>query len=107
MPDLREVLRLDLAVARMGSDTEKASLIRTLIAAIENAEAVDPATSPGGSEVPRRQLDDTDLLRIMKGESADLRQAADHFDRIGHPGEAERLRSLSTVVDAYAELLTK
>ncbi|HET8740828.1 MAG TPA: hypothetical protein VFO17_13980 [Acidimicrobiia bacterium] len=44
MPDLRRILRIDLAAARKDRDAEKASLIRTLIAAIENAEAVDPAT---------------------------------------------------------------
>jgi uncharacterized protein YqeY len=44
LADLREVLKSDLAAARKDRDTETASLIRTLIAAIENAEAVDPAT---------------------------------------------------------------
>jgi uncharacterized protein YqeY len=105
LADLREVLKSDLAAARKDGDTEKASLIRTLIAAIENAEAVDPATTHGASEVPRRQLDDNDLLGIITGERHDLEQAADHYERIGHPAEADRLRSLTTVVDRYADLI--
>jgi uncharacterized protein YqeY len=97
------VLRIDLVAARKDGDTEKASLIRTLIAAIENAEAVDPSTTDGSSEVPRRELDDNDLLGILAGERHDLEQAADHYNRIGNPAEAERLRSLTTIVDGYAE----
>jgi uncharacterized protein YqeY len=105
MPDLRRILRIDLAAARKDRDAEKASLIRTLIAAIENAEAVDPATADGATEVPRRQLDDVDILGIVTNERLDLEQAADHYERIGHPAEAKRLRSLTAVVDNYADLI--
>ena len=105
MADLREVLKSDLAAARKDRDTETASLIRTLIAAIENAEAVDPTTSDEASEVPRRQLDDVDILGIVTNERLDLEQAADHYERIGHPAEAKRLRSLTAVVDNYADLI--
>jgi len=62
---LRVLLRSDLKEARQANDPEMVSLIRTLIAAIDNAEAVDVqsaagATGPG--EVPRRTLSDNEIM---------------------------------------------
>jgi len=100
---LRKVLRADLNEARKAGDAELATLIRTLIAAIDNAEAVDPSDHPDGhSEVPRRSLSDDETLRIVLAEGADLRAAADDYERRGNRTEAERLRALAHVADRYA-----
>jgi len=100
---IRDSLRSDLAAARKAKGTEMVSLIRTLIAAVENAEAVDPADAVGVSETPRRQLSDDDIVSIIRNEVDDLRQAATNYDRRGHEREAERLHSLSVVADRYAK----
>lgn len=99
---LQRLLRDDLAEARKANDTQLVALIRTLIAAIENAEAVDPAESDGATEVPRRRLATADITRIILEERDDLREAADEYDQRGHREEAERLRALSDVADRYS-----
>jgi len=96
-------LRRDLLGARKVRDTEMVSLIRTLISAIENAQAVDSSESNGASEVPRRHLSDDDILSIVRSEGEELRDAAGDYETRGNRREAERLRSLALVADRYAE----
>jgi uncharacterized protein len=102
-----KLLRGDLAVARKANDTEMVSLIRTLIAAIENAEAVDPSDAEGVTEVPRRHLSDVDILNIILDEGNELRHAADECERRGHGEAAQRLHSLAEVADHYARTFDK
>lgn len=101
--EARELLRRDLAAARKNDDMATVSLIRTLIAAIENAEAVDPIEAGGETEMPRRRLSEADILNIILAESDELRRAADDYERRGNGEEARRLRSLSEVADRYAQ----
>jgi hypothetical protein len=100
---LRTRLRADLAEARKAGHSELVALIRTLIAAIDNAEAVDVSTvREAASEAPRRHLSEEEVLRIVLDEGDDLRSAADDYDQRGRPDEAQRLRSLAKVADRYA-----
>lgn len=98
----RKTLRADLVQARKTDDPELVSLLKTLIAAIENAEAVDPEMSQGVTEAPRCHLSDGDILDIILRTGDDLRHAADEYESRGSSGEARRLRALSKVADHYA-----
>lgn len=101
---LRKVLRADLNGARKARDSELVTLIRTLIAAIDNAEAVDTSDAlDGRSEVPRRSLSNVEVVSVILAEGADLRVAADDYERHGNCTEAERLRALALVADRYAD----
>ena len=100
---LRKTLRTDLVAARKAQDPELVSLIRTLIAAIENAEAVDVVEHGAASEVPRRHLSDDDIMVVILREGDDLRQAADEYEKRGNAEEALRLGALSEVADRYAQ----
>ena len=103
---LRKVLRADLNEARKVGDSELVSLIRTLIAAIDNAEAVDISdTAAEGSEVPRHSLSEGEMAQIVLAEGVDLRAAADDYEQHGSYSEAERLRTLALVADRYADRL--
>ena len=105
---LRKVLRADLNEARKARDSELVTLLRILIAAIDNAEAVDVSDgSDGRSEVPRRRLSNEEIMGIVLAEGLDLRAAADDYERHGKSHEAERLRSLSVVADRYAHGISK
>lgn len=105
---LRTLLRADLNQARKAHDSELVTLIRTLIAAIDNAEAVDVSTAmEGASEAPRRNLSDDEIMKIVLDEGHDLRSAADDYEEHGRPDEAQRLRSLAKVADRYAEEVSK
>lgn len=99
----RKRLRQHLLEARKAGDTEMISLIRTLIAAIDNAEAVDPGEAGGATEVPRRHLNDEDILNIIRNEGGELRHAADEYERRGNSDQARRLHSLAGAADRYAQ----
>lgn len=77
------------------------SLLQTLIAAIDNAEAVDATQAEGVTEVARRHLTEDDLVAVIRSESSELRRAADEYERRGSDEEARRLRSLAVVADRY------
>jgi hypothetical protein len=99
----RNLLRVDLTEARKAQDAEIVSLIRTLIAAIDNAEAVDSVEGGAATEVPRRRKSDDDIMEIILNERDELRHAAEDFETGGQKAEAQRLRSLSEVADRYAQ----
>ncbi len=103
---LRALLREDLNEARKANDPEKVTLIRTLIGAIDNAEAVGlqesaAANSPG--EAPRRRLSDQEIMNIVLREGIELRAAAEEYERRGQSDEANRLRLLAIIADRYAD----
>lgn len=103
---LRVLLRADLNEARRAGDFERVTLIRTLIGAIDNAEAVDvqlSAPALGCGEVLRRRLSDDEILQVVHREAAELRAAAEQYEQLGQSDEANRLRSLALVVGRYAE----
>jgi len=104
--DIRMLLKADLRAARSAGDAETASVLRTLLAAIANAEAVEldashPKEVEGWAEVPRHRLTAADLDAILGGEAAELRAAADDFEQRGARAEAERLRARARLVDGY------
>lgn len=100
---LQKRLRVDLRDALRIRDAERVSLLRTLLAAIDNAEAVDTRDSLGTSEVPRKNLSDADVANVVRNESIDMRAAAAEFEQQGNLGEAQRLRARAAIADAYAE----
>jgi uncharacterized protein YqeY len=115
---MRADLRRDLTIAIRQRDAVAVSALRTALAAIENAEAVHPTgadvaprTGPspvagsvlglGAGDVPRRDLTDEDVRRIVRGERAELLAAASVYERRGQAERAERLRAESRVLDRY------
>ena len=103
---LRALLREDLKKARKANDPAKVTLIRTLIGAIDNAEAVDlqeSAAADSPREAPRRRLLDQEIMNIVLREGVELRAAAEDYERRGQSDEANRLRLLATITDRYAD----
>jgi uncharacterized protein YqeY len=103
---IRRRLKADLRAAMSAGDTQRVSVVRTLLAAIGNAEAIDldashPKEVQGWGDVARRELTTADLARIVRREAEELRSAADDYERHGQPDEAERLRSRASLVDGY------
>ena len=96
---VREVMQADLLSAMKIRDTLAVSVLRTALAAISNAEAVDesgyPPLPPGQSrgDVPRRQLTDADIEAVLNREIHELRDAAGDYrrhDELDHAGELDR-----------------
>jgi uncharacterized protein YqeY len=91
-------------------DRVAVGVLRSTLAAIENAEAVVPAEglaieqSPlgvGAAEAERRILSPDDVTRIVRDEVASRESAADDYDRVGHPERAGQLRDEARFLAAF------
>ncbi|MGW4241591.1 hypothetical protein [Nocardia sp. NPDC004722] len=108
---LRERLRAALPVAMKARDRAATAALRSALAAIDNAEAVDGSevragaieNSPvglGSAEVARRHLSESDIDAIVRTEIADRLTAAEQYD--SHPTGTDR----ATTLRAEAAALT-
>ncbi|MFI0901477.1 hypothetical protein [Streptomyces sp. NPDC020983] len=113
---LAQRLRAALPAAVRARDKATLALLRSTLAAIENAGAVEaPAATGGGpaieqtpvgagaAEAARRELTDADVERIVRAELAEREAAAQAYDQAGRPAQAEELRAGARVVAAYLE----
>jgi uncharacterized protein YqeY len=104
---IREQMQADLVAALKGGDLVAVSVLRTTLAALANAEAVEPgAGAPlvrAGlfGDVERRRLSAGDVVSIVTGERDELHAAAGVFDRTGRPVEAAGCRARAAVLDQY------
>lgn len=107
----KDRLRADLKAAMLGKNRDGAALIRTLIAAIDNAEAVEATPEqqsesfrklgdPAG-EVARRVLSAADIAAVLAREVASRLEAAEDYARNGRADEAAALRRSAEAVGAY------
>jgi uncharacterized protein len=99
---LRALLRRDLGTALKARHAESVAALRTTIAAIDNAEAVDPATvGVGSTEVPRRDLSMADTRAIVHNHIDDYVTEADRYQSLGQEDAAQRLRRQADTLRAY------
>jgi uncharacterized protein YqeY len=106
MADVRAQMQTDLRDALRDRDRSRVSALRTALAALANAEAVDPedvAVRKGiyAAEVERRALTDDDVRSVLGGVRDELLVAAGEIGRLGRKEEAERLRAQAAMVEAY------
>ena len=106
---LKERLRADLKSAIQAKVVSEVRLLRTLIAALDNAEAVPVAHDkyvsrkfgdPGG-EVPRLSLDGEAIAHVLAAEIEARLVAAMDYDRHGEAAEATRLRAEAGLIERY------
>lgn len=108
---LRGRLRADLKQAMRARLAEEAAVLRLLIAAVDNAQAVEAPDLGRGyvvlefgdkaGEVPRRVLSDADVAGLI-GREYELRlKAAGEFEALRRSEDAERLRREAAVVARY------
>ncbi|HEX2370403.1 MAG TPA: GatB/YqeY domain-containing protein [Acidimicrobiia bacterium] len=103
---IRERITADLADAMKRRDTEVVAVLRTTLAAIGNAEAVPLATTRswpvvGPTEVPRRELTEDDLARVIRSEAAERQAAAELYRTGGQPAMADRLDADARLLAGY------
>lgn len=105
----KDRLRADLKAAMQARATGEVSVLRTLIAALDNAEAVPSASDkhvprafgePGG-EVARLDLDDATIATVLANEADTRLAAAENYDRHGQDAEAQRLREEAALIARY------
>jgi uncharacterized protein YqeY len=115
---LRVRLRRDLTAAMKARRNEEVATIRTLMAAIDNAEAagIEPPTSTtlpnsrdfagavlgiGSGDTPRRELDAAELDEILGAEIADRRAHEAQYGAGGRSDAAERMRREAELITRY------
>ena len=105
-PSIREQMKLDLIVAMKAREMIAVSTLRTVLGAIDNAEAV-PVTTPleysngKTNDVPRKQLTSTDIEEILRQELDARQTAALKYQNLGKEGEAARLHQEADVIAHY------
>ena len=111
---IRDRLRAALRTAMKSRDTLAVDAIRTALAAIDNAEAVDIAETTttfsvsriagsvagvGGADVPRRSLTEAEMSVLVEREADDGLAAAEGYEQEGYPRRAAELRDSAAVLD--------
>jgi hypothetical protein len=113
---LRTRLRGDLRAAMKAQRRDEMAALRSLIAAIDNAEAVEDASSSpqpssahvagtvrdlGAADAARRSLSEHDLQRIIEAELWERDAQAERLTLLGRVDEASRLRIEADVIARY------
>jgi uncharacterized protein len=115
--DIRTAMRRDLVVALKARDTSTVTALRTAIAAVDNAEAVDTSAMPattqdgpvagataglGSSEVARRVLTAADRQSVVHALIAEYLDEADRYESRNQHESAEVLRRQAGVLHRYS-----
>lgn len=106
-------LRADLRIAMRAREAVTVSVIRALLAAIDNAQAVpiDPTRQPAvlskfgdeAIEVPRLALSTDDLMALLHREIAHRQTVADEIRPYGREEEADRAIAEAEIIARYLE----
>lgn len=108
--DLRSRLRAGVTTALRQRDRVTADALRSVLAALENAEAVPaPSTSEhivgvGAADVPRLHLDEAAEQAVVEREIAELRSAAAEYDTHGDADRATELRRAADLIHTATEV---
>lgn len=111
--EMKARLRADLSVALKERRTDEAKVVRTLLAAIDNAEApplpggqaaaVPHRFESGAAEVERLRLGRSHLRRLLLTEIEERERAAAELDRLGRADRATALRAEVLVARRYLD----
>jgi uncharacterized protein YqeY len=117
-------MRRDLTAAMKARDKRAVATLRSTLAAIDNAEAVEDAEAVdaeaggghpgegviagaalgvGAAEVERRTLTAAETEAIVRREAAERETAAHAYERAGQAPHAERLRAEAELLNAYLD----
>lgn len=106
--ELKERLRADLRTALRERKPREVAMIRTLIAAIDNAEAlpIDEFEErirrrEAVGEVGRRDLDNAALGELLAAEARSRLAAAEDYERHGRGEDGARLREEADLIARY------
>jgi uncharacterized protein YqeY len=112
-------MRRGLTAAMKARDKPAVAALRSTLAAIDNAEAVDAAAGGGqpagegaiagaalgvgAAEVERRPLTAAETEAVVRREAAERQSAAHAYERAGRALHAERLRAEAELLSAYLD----
>lgn len=104
---IRERMKADLLKAMKARRKITVTTLRSVLAAIDNAEAVEPNTSSGpivgrSADVPRKVLTEKQMRDILESEAAERRSAIAEYERLDRHTDANRLRLELEVLATYS-----
>jgi uncharacterized protein YqeY len=106
--ELRKQLSQDLRAAMKDRNKVAVSLLRTLMATLDNAEAVavDHLTLPKvptteRHEVPRKELTSDEVQQLLEREVAERQRAHGEYIALGLASEAQRLQTEVELIAVY------
>jgi uncharacterized protein len=113
---VRDRLTAALRAAIKARDRATASVLRSTLAAIENAEAVEHDGRPvvedariagsvgglGAGEARRGEVDEHAARAIVALEAQERREAAEEYERLGRDSEETRLREEAALLATFA-----
>lgn len=112
---MRARLQAALRAAMKARDAAAVGPLRSALAAIDNAQAVDAVVASveherfagtagalGAGEVPRAALDEAQTRAIVSHEVEGRRDAARDYDRLGQGEETARLRAEADLLAGFA-----
>jgi uncharacterized protein len=100
--DVKRAMRRDLSAALKDRRAEAVTALRTAIAVLDNAEAVDASAIPSHvTEVARRDLSRVDVRAILSGHLDESLAEAQRYERLGRHDAAQRLRREAEIVRGY------
>lgn len=110
---MKQRMRQDLREAMKGGRSQEASLIRALIASLDNAEAPPRRDGPmtdeqhrfqeGSAEIERSVLDPQEVNAVLIAEIEEREQAAAELQRLGAADRAEVLHAEVRLARRYVE----
>lgn len=103
---IRDRLQSDVPAAMKARQPLRVSVLRTALAAIANAEAVDavgsrPGTGVYANDVERRRVDDAEERAIVTELVDELRDAALEMEALGRDDVAAEKLHQAEILDAY------
>lgn len=105
----RAQIKRDLFAAMKARATSRVAALRTLLGAIDNAEAVPaegsspyvfPVVGPA-QDVPRQQLGEAQIQAIIQAEADDYVAAIAEYERLGQQESAADLRARLEALQDY------
>lgn len=106
-------LRDDLRAAMAGKRTVEVAVLRTLLGALDQAEAVTAIDGGRGyvslkfgdpaAEVPRKVLSPEDVGTVIRRERDELRRAADEYARLQQVDAAAGFALKAEILERYLE----
>jgi uncharacterized protein YqeY len=104
-------IRGDLTAAMKARRNAETSLLRGILAALDNAEAVSVGTAHDrykvrmfgdpSVEMPRRALSEADVHNLLLHEAAEREAAGREFEKLSMQEEAARLRNEISLIARY------
>ena len=103
---LHERIKAGLPIAMRERQTVVVATLRSLMAAIDNAGAVEQGAQTGHivgrpADVARKTLSDSDVRKIVQAEADERTEAMATYERLGKTSEADRLRKELIVIERY------